>query len=270
MIRFESDIIRINKLIKMKTRIQIATLTCLLFISVRELPAKTDSILYYRHEVSTHVGLGTLSGNRWETFREQMEKRFALSFKHGYAHLSIPLGVRMGLRYMYSFDKHIAIGGQFSYFTGSLNYDHYTKEERVPISPNAFIIEAKDYDNPPLIRAKSFSLMPAVKWSYSKCFYIRGGLGIQQRKYSFDASAIDESAVSPITHTQWQFAYQFVPLGMEFSLPEDELSTLLFKKVSPISFHAELGLGMEGILNIGLSYKFGKNRQVKDGASDHR
>lgn len=187
-----------------------------------------------------------------------MEERFALSFRHGYAHLTTPLGVRMGLRYMYSFNKHIGIGCQFSYFAGSLIYDHYTKEERVEISPNVFRIENREYDNPPSIRAKSFSVMPAVKWLYSRYFYVRGGIGFQYREYSLDASTIDASVSSSINAKQWLFAYQFVPFGVEFALPGDKLSTLIFKKVSPIYFHAELGYGMEGILNIGLAYKISR------------
>lgn len=214
---------------------------------------------YYRHEASANIGVGTLNGNRWDTFREQMEERFALSFRHGYAHHNIPLGVRVGLRYMYSLNKHISIGGQFSYFSGSLDYDHYTKEERVEIAPNTFRIENREYGNPPSIRAKAYSMMPAVKWLYSKYFYMRGGLGFQYRNYSLDASTINVAA-SPVSNKQWLFAYQFVPLGTEFSLPGDGLCTLLFKKVSPIYFHAELGYGMEGILNIGLSYKFGRRK----------
>lgn len=214
----------------------------------------------YRHEISVNVGLGILSGNRWDIFREQMEERFALSFKHGYAHTTTPLGIRMGLRYMCSFNKYISVGAQFSYFTGSLDYDHYTKEEKVEFAPNTFSIENREYDNPPSIQAKAFSIMPTVKWHYSKYFYVRGGLGFQFREYNLDASAIDASTSSTINDRQWLFAYQFVPLGAEFSLPDDELSTLLFHKVSPVYFHVELGYGTEGILNIGFAYKFGRNK----------
>ena len=213
---------------------------------------------YYRHEISANVGLGTLSGNRWDAFREQMENRFALSFRNGYAHLTTPHGIRTGLCYMYFFDKHIAIGAQSSYFTGSLDYDHYTKDEVVEIAPNAFRIENREYDNPPSIRAKSFSVMPAIKWFYSRYFYMHGGIGFQYRIYSLDGSTIDASVSSPVNDRQWLLAYQFVPLGVELPIPGDELSTLLFKKVSPIYFHAELGYGMEGILNIGLAYKFSR------------
>ena len=92
---------------------------------------------YYRHEISANIGVGTLNGKRWDTFREKMEDRFALSFKHGYAHTTTPLGIRLGLRYMYSFNN-ISIGGQFSYFSGSLYYDHYTKEESIEIAPQYF------------------------------------------------------------------------------------------------------------------------------------
>lgn len=233
-------------------------LICLFLACVKELSAQTDSAWFYRHEISAYVGFGSLSGDRWGSFREKIEERLALSFEHGYAHSTIPIGVRKGLRYMCSLNKQIAIGGQLSYFTGSLSYDHYTKEERVPIAPNAYFIEAKEYDNPPSIRAKSFSVMPSVKWSYSKYFYARGGLGVQYRNFWIDASAIDASATSPIKDAQWLFAYQFVPLGVEVSMPDDETSTFLLKIVSPISLHIELGYGMEGILNIGLSYKFRK------------
>lgn len=200
---------------------------------------------FYKHEISVNVGIGTLSGHRWDTFREQMEERFALYFERGYAHFTTPISVRKGLRYMYSFNKHVAIGCQFTHFAGKLNYDHYIKAERVEITPNAFRIENREYDNPPSIRAISFSVMPAVKWLYSGYFYVRGGIGFQYREYSLDASTIDASVSSPINDRQWLFAYQFVPLGVEFPL-------------SPIYFHAELGYGMEGILNIGLAYKIGR------------
>lgn len=100
--------------------------------------------------------------------------------------------------------------------------------------------------------------MPAVKWLYSRYFYVRGGIGFQYREYSLDASTIDASVSSSINAKQWLFAYQFVPFGVEFALPGDKLSTLIFKKVSPIYFHAELGYGMEGILNIGLAYKISR------------
>ena len=213
---------------------------------------------YYRHEISANIGLGTLSGNRWDAFREQAEERFALSFKHGYAHTTTPLGICMGLRYMYFFNKIISIGGQFSYFTGSLGYDHYTKEERVEIAPNTFRIEHREYGNPPSIRAKAYSMMPTAKWHYSKYIYMRGGIGFQYREYSLGASTIDASVPSPINDRQWLLAYQFVPLGVEFPLPGDVLSTLLFKKASPIYFHVELGYGMDGILNIGLAYKISR------------
>jgi hypothetical protein len=222
------------------------------------LSAQTDSAKFYRHEFSSNIGFGTLSGNRWDAFREQMEERFALSFKHGYAHTITPLGIRLGPRYMYSFNKHISIGGQFSYFSGSLDYDHYTKEESVEIAPSVFRIENREYDNSPSIRAKSFSVMPAIKWLYSRFFYLRGGIGFQYRKYSLNASTIDSSVSLPIKDEQWLFAYQFVPFGAEFSLPSDELSILLFNKVSPIYFHVELGYGMEGIFNVGLAYKFSR------------
>lgn len=213
----------------------------------------------YRHEISANVGFGTLSGNRWDAFREQMEESFALSSKHGYAHTTTPMGIRMGLRYMCSLNKHFSVGGQFSYFTGSLGYDHYTKEEKVEIAANAFRIENREYDNPPSIKAKAFSIMPTVKWQYSKYFYVRGGLGFQFRKFSLDASSFDASTSSAINDSQWLLAYQLVPIGIELSLPGDELSTLLFHTVSPIYFHAELGYGMEGIINIGFAYKFGRN-----------
>ena len=52
---------------------------------------------YYRHEISANIGVGTLNGKRWDTFREKMEDRFALSFKHGYAHTTTPLGIRLQL-----------------------------------------------------------------------------------------------------------------------------------------------------------------------------
>ena len=213
---------------------------------------------YYRHEISANIGVGILNGKRWDTFREKMEDRFALSFKHGYAHTTTPLGIHLGLRYMYSLNKHISIGSQFSYFTGNLSYDHYTREESIEIAPSIFRIENREYDNPPSIRAKCFSVMPAIKWLYSRFFYVRCGIGFQYRKYSLNASSIDASVSSPIIDEQWLFAYQFVPLGVEFPIPGDELSTLVFKKVSPIYFHVELGYGMEGILSIGLAYKFSR------------
>ena len=244
----------------MRIRELTTALVCIMLADIITLSAQTDSAGYYRHEISANIGVGTLNDKRWDAFREKMEDSFALSFKHGYAHATTPLGIRLGLRYMYSFNKHISIGGQFSYFSGSLGYDHYTKEESVEIAPSIFRIENREYGNPPSIRAKAYSMMPTVKWLYSKYFYMRGGLGFQYRNYSLDASTINVAAASPICDKQWLFAYQFVPLGVEFSLPGDELCTLLFKKVSPIYFHAELGYGMEGILNIGLAYKFGRRK----------
>ena len=241
-------------------RIVLLVIISMLYVSAFSQEPQENKTRYYRHEISANVGIGSLSGNRWDTFRKQMEERFGLSFRHGYAHYTVPLGVRMGLRYTYFLNRHIAIGCQYSYFVGSLEYDHYSKEERVEIAPNAFSVENREYDNPQSIRAKSFSVMPAVKWLYSRHFYVRGGIGFQYREYSLNASTIDASVSSPIYDRQWLFAYQFVPLGMEFTLPGDELSTLIFKKVSPIYFHAELGYGMEGILNIGLAYKFGESQ----------
>ena len=104
-------------------------LVCIMLADIT-LSAQTDNVMFYRHEISANVGFGTLSGNRWDAFREQMEERFALSFRHGHARHTTPLGVHVGLRYIYSFNKHIAIGAQFPYFTGSLDYDHYTKKEK--------------------------------------------------------------------------------------------------------------------------------------------
>ncbi len=230
------------------------------FISIA---AQTEHSWYYKHEVSSDVGLGvygigTFGGNRWHTFREQMEERFALSHEKGYAHLTIPLGVHVGLRYMYSFNKHVAIGVQLSYFGGSLHYDYYTKEERIEIAPHSFKTEDSKYDNPTSIRVKALNMMPTIKWAYSKYLYVRGGLGIQYGSYCLDATVIDASVSSPIYDSQWLFAYQIVPLGVEFAVPGNELSTLIFKKVSPLYFRAELGYGMEGIVNIGLVYKFSR------------
>ena len=211
---------------------------------------------YYRHEISGNIGIGTLSGDRWFHFREQMEERFALFHENGYSHATTPIGVRTGLRYMYSINKHMSVGCQFSFFSGDFDYDYYTKEEKVEIIPGIFNIESREHDNPPSIQAKAFSTLPTVKWLYSKMFYVRGGIGVQYRKYSMDASSIDASVLSPISDSQWLFAYQIVPFGVEFSLPGDEFSTVFFKKVSPIYFHIELGYGVEGFLNIGLAYKF--------------
>lgn len=141
------------------------------------LSAQTDNVMFYRHEISANVGFGTLSGNRWDAFREQMEERFALSFRHGHACHTTPLGVHVGLRYIYSFNKHIAIGAQFPYFKGVMTMTTIQRKKKEEIAPNAFRIANREYDNPPSIQAKAFSIMPMVKWLYSKYFYVRGGLG---------------------------------------------------------------------------------------------
>ena len=221
--------------------------------SVLKMSAQTDSVEYRKHEIGFFVGFGIMRYNGWDTFCDNMEERFVLGHKHGYS-APLPAYVRMGMRYMYSLNRHIAIGGQFSYLTGNQRYDHYTKEEKMMIAPNYYKIEEKEYYNAPSIKAKSYSFLPSVKWTYSRYFYMRGGLGIQYRKYCIDASVVDVSLTDPISDNQWKLAYQLIPLGVELSVPDDDL----FKYGSPVKFHAELGYGTEGWLNIGFTYRFGR------------
>lgn len=91
----------------------------------------------------------------------------------------------------------------------------------------------------------SFYLMGSAKWLYVNndhfCMYMRGGLGVQRQRFWYDGQ---HNLGGAYNVSKIKGAIQLTPIAIEAGIK---------------SVHAflELGYGMEGIFNIGISYRFG-------------
>ena len=98
------------------------------------------------------------------------------------------------------------------------------------------------------LHARSFYVMPAVKYDWLDFrfvrFYVKGALGVQHLKYEFR-----DKDNSPQGHQfdedGWRLAGQITPLGVSIG---SRMVRLFF----------ELGYGVEGTFNMGLSLNFDK------------
>ncbi len=184
---------------------------------------------FYRHEISASVGLGFQLNVRdgvYDDLSAQIYKKTSyiddrLCNYWGPATL--------GLRYYYHLNPSWAIGLQYGWLADYRPFIRLNKDE-----------SGGD------LRLHSHFLMPSVKWNWyrgeSWGLYSRGSFGIQFRRIFFDASH-KYADYQKLEKKKWLPAFHVSLVGAEFGKRH-------------FRFFTEMGFGMDGIVNSGLSYCF--------------
>ena len=184
---------------------------------------------FYRHEISASVGLGFQMNVRdgvYDDLSAQIYKK--TSYIDG--RLCNYWGpATLGLRYYYHLNPSWAIGLQYGWLADYRPFIRLSKDE-----------SGGD------LRLHSHFLMPSVKWNWYKGnswgLYSRGSFGIQYRRIFFDVSH-KYADYQKLEKKKWLPAFHVSLVGAEFGKKH-------------FRFFTELGFGMDGIGNSGLSYCF--------------
>lgn len=203
----------------------------------------------YRHEVDVVFGFGSIiaDGVHQRRIRELEKMNFGDAYYCGFPEY----GGAVGLRYYYHLNRWVAVGGMAGYAHAHDLLDHYYdgNPSNVP-----------DYSSCD-VNTESFYLAPSVKasWWHSGALtcYSKGALGLQLRhhwttlhtpRYWPDGQTVKNNSIenrSLCDMRQWRLSGQFTAVGVDVGSRH-------------LRFFAELGYGIEGVFNIGLSYRFGR------------
>ena len=205
-----------------------------------------DRKRFYRHEVDVLFGLGS---SVWRgTHDEQVSQFYDMGMEHPFRCGIYVDGISWGIRYFYHINPHVAIGAVFgkasSYDELETPYD--------PEDPDSYALSPYAH-----IHTRSTFAMTAVKYSWIHedvySLYSIAALGAQYSHTWASVHTIEASLLPGISYQhhrqevfdrkRWKLAPQLTALGFEVGGRH-------------LRFFAELGYGVEGVVNIGLSYRF--------------
>lgn len=198
----------------------------------------------YRHEAVLQLGIGSSidRGKLYDSFYDRLYERFEIESDAACFYLG---PTATGAQYYYHPLPGLGVGGSVGYAKGVEGMDQYFATlgdgtrcyDRDKFTPY--------YGD---LYARSFYVMPAMKYDWLDFrfvrFYVKGALGVQHLKYEFR-----DKDNSPQGHQfdedGWRLAGQITPLGVSIG---SRMVRLFF----------ELGYGVEGTFNMGLSLNFDK------------
>lgn len=198
----------------------------------------------YRHEAVLQLGIGSSidRGKLYNSFYDRLYERFEIESDAACFYLG---PTATGAQYYYHPLPGLGVGGSVGYAKGVEGMDQYFATlgdgtrcyDRDKFTPY--------YGD---LYARSFYVMPAMKYDWLDFrfvrFYVKGALGVQHLKYEFR-----DKDNSPQGHQfdedGWRLAGQITPLGVSIG---SRMVRLFF----------ELGYGLEGTFNMGLSLNFDK------------
>lgn len=198
----------------------------------------------YRHEAVLQLGIGSSidRGKLYDSFYDRLYERFEIESDAACFYLG---PTATGAQYYYHPLPGLGVGGSVGYAKGVKGMDQYFATlgdgtrcyDRDKFTPY--------YGD---LYARSFYVMPAMKYDWLDFrfvrFYVKGALGVQHLKYEFR-----DKDNSPQGHQfdddGWRLAGQITPLGVSIG---SRMMRLFF----------ELGYGVEGTFNMGLSLNFDK------------
>ena len=196
----------------------------------------------YRHEAVLQLGIGSSidRGKLYNSFYDRLYERFEIESDAACFYLG---PTATGAQYYYHPLPGLGVGGSVGYAKGVKGMDQYFATlgdgtrcyDRDKFTPY--------YGD---LYARSFYVMPAMKYDWLDFrfvrFYVKGALGVQHLKYEFR-----DKDNSPQGHQfdedGWRLAGQITPLGVSIG---SRMVRLFF----------ELGYGVEGTFNMGLSLNF--------------
>ena len=196
----------------------------------------------YRHEAVLQLGIGSSidRGKLYDSFYDRLYERFEIESDAACFYLG---PTATGAQYYYHPLPGLGVGGSVGYAKGVKGMDQYFATlgdgtrcyDRDKFTPY--------YGD---LYARSFYVMPAMKYDWLDFrfvrFYVKGALGVQHLKYEFR-----DKDNSPQGHQfdedGWRLAGQITPLGVSIG---SRMVRLFF----------ELGYGVEGTFNMGLSLNF--------------
>ena len=210
-----------------------------------QLPVRREPRLY-RHEIDVLAGLGS---SVWQgTHDRQVEQFRDMGMETPFRCGIYVDGISWGIRYFYHINPHVAIGAVFgkasSYDELETPYD--------PEDPDSYALSPYAH-----IHTRSTFAMPAVKysWIYSDMFslYSMAALGAQ---YSHTWASVHTIKASLLPEISYQHHRQEVFDRKRWKL-DPQLTALGFDVGGRhLRFFAELGYGIEGVVNFGMSYRF--------------
>lgn len=198
----------------------------------------------YRHEAVLQLGIGSSidRGKLYDSFYDRLYERFEIESDAACFYLG---PTATGAQYYYHPLPGLGVGGSVGYAKGVEGMDQYFATlgdgtrcyDRDKFTPY--------YGD---LYTRSFYVMPAMKYDWLDFrfvrFYVKGALGVQHLKYEFrdkdntpQGHQFDEDG--------WRMAGQITPLGVSIG---SRMVRLFF----------ELGYGVEGTFNMGLSLNFYK------------
>lgn len=206
----------------------------------------------YRHEIDLVLGIGSSisDGIHHRQYQKMAQMGFSSMEWCGFPEY----GASTDVRYFYHLNRWLAVGASFGQTYARDDLDYYGEgidgRENIYQLRNAWCH----------VRTKSSFLTPAVKATWARVgllsFYSIGSLGVQYRHHWTTVSVphynswlywlffmpyerIDHVSVHDVR--QWRLAAQLTPLGISIGRRH-------------LRFFAELGYGIEGVFNMGVSY----------------
>ena len=205
-----------------------------------------DRKRFYRHEVDVLFGLGS---SVWRgTHDEQVGQFYDMGMEHPFRCGIYVDGVSWSIRYFYYLNPQLALGAIFG--KASAYDDLETPYD--PEEPDAYALSPYAH-----VHTKSTFFMPAMKYSWYRynglSFYCTAALGVQRSHTWSSVHTINASLYPELYYEhhrqvvfnrkQWKLAPQLTALGFDFGGRH-------------FRFFVELGYGVEGVFNMGLSYRF--------------
>lgn len=194
-------------------------ITIVMVLGFTEMKAQPSNGTYYKNEVSIGIGAPTF-------VRYGNEAWFDCAAKSS------------SIKYFRFLNRNIAIGGSLGFAWGrrGVGEDWVEYQEGNVHHFEQITLDYRYYN--------SLYLMGGAKWSYINkkyfCMYMRGGFGVQRQHFWYEGPY---NFGGTYDLTKVKAAAQLSLLGIEAGSKN-------------VHVFGELGYGMEGILVIGLSYRF--------------
>ena len=208
-----------RRFVRLMSKKLFAVIVTLLFVVT--IKAQTDDpALHYKNEVSIGIGMPAFVRYGNEAWFESA-------------------AVSSSIRFFRYLKKNLAVGGSLGFAWGRRGVgEEYVEYQEGNVHHSELIALDYRYYN-------SFYLMGGAKWSYINkeyfCMYMRGAFGVQRQRFWYDGSY---NLGGTYDLNKVKAAAQISPFGIEGG----------YKFIHGF---LEIGFGMEGIINIGVSYRFG-------------
>lgn len=213
---------------------------------------KNRPVYHTHHELTVSFGLIGMAGmDRYDDFYADIKKTYDLDdgFLCGFG--AIYETINLQIAYFYHFNHRLAAG---LLLTGNKHiWDPLDNHERLDPESLGHIYASTT--------SSSFGALPAIKytWGYFRggCFYSKAALGAYRQRLRFKSSNDDyyygltdsqndsDVPYPEIDRKKWYFGHQLTPFGFEAG-------------VRRIRGYAEVGWGVSGYVQIGMSLRLGQ------------